>query len=1120
MLFNRYQYHEDDIITRGYSKSCIAYDERENAFWIKWILGVEKNDVKAQMLADTLRHLQKGRHTAIPEIKEYGYDNEQQAFAIVYSYLSDVDTLENQIGRLELKAVVAGLIELAECFHELHRKHKISHGDITPANILVGQDGRFFIIDFGLFDITRTLSQERALERFAKAFAAPEKLSPRLPKGFPFQSDIYSFGKIVEWSLGVKEMELTDKDTNRLGKLLAESPTDRLSWLEVIAFLTGVELPTNQEIVQVEFRYGTDPMFLSSLNSVQPIFHVSADPGDNIKMDVVVGDYFCPGVLWLLGDQKLRFDRIEPISDINRSKVERKKIEGKKLPLSLFYTTSYSQNKADLSTYFTKWYEATYRQSSLRENRKAVREQLVFYKKLLNKEIEVIESKSLRVRYHRCDIDGDVVSFYLTLTEKYSSVGSIQTHIEEGNSIDSEGFSYLVSATAAPKKKNEAADFSGKPFDYDTSNSVLKIKDCERLDSSTIPPSGFLFENINQKTEEKKRQLQAIIKVEKNEVQNPDLIFYLFKPDALPTPSLDNYESLEGVKQKDKITKVPLNYSYNQIKAIKNALNKGPVTVIQGPPGTGKTTVITEIVFQLLAHKPEAKILITSQTNNAVDQVLENLLNNDIPIVRLSGYTAPKIQAIKQHTLEKKLEGWKLQVRTAAEQNFAKVKNEFLRLAASKGLYHKSIVDTLLTGKDWKHVRDQIIKTVRPVTSLRKLIQLPEDKGMALALLTEVLDLKLQDYFEKYELHREWITAINSLDEKSAINQKIIDSIRVIGATCNHIAAKKYSVYNFEFDYVIMDESGKATVAEALVPITMGNNLVFVGDHRQLRPMLTSSKEIEGWLRKNYNENNEEFESWDDYINRPSLFEQVINDIDHAYKAQLTECRRSSADQVKFTSRFFYEDFGDQEIIFSKRGAEQEHNLPVAIDTSILFVDIGSHVRNSRDEDGSSYNKESANAVFEILECLNRYPKIKMYSIGVITGYTAQKKKLDVVRSKCIQRGFANLWKWERNNSGIVEEKLSVSVFDRFQGLERDVMIVDLVKSGAGIDLGFLEVPNRINVALSRQRKLLIILGDYFGIVNAQTRRLQGKKSALQNYLLALHKDWIIERGNLKNVFK
>ena len=79
---------------------------------------------------------------------------------------------------------------------------------------------------------------------------------------------------------------------------------------------------------------------------------------------------------------------------------------------------------------------------------------------------------------------------------------------------------------------------------------------------------------------------------------------------------------------------------------------------------------------------------------------------------------------------------------------------------------------------------------------------------------------------------------------------------------------------------------------------------------------------------------------------------------------------------------------------------------------------------------------------------------------------------------------------------------------------------MDLVKSGAGLDLGFLEVPNRINVALSRQKKLLIIVGDYHGIINAKTRRLKGEKAALQNYLEILKKDWIVKSEQLKGLFK
>jgi len=381
-----------------------------------------------------------------------------------------------------------------------------------------------------------------------------------------------------------------------------------------------------------------------------------------------------------------------------------------------------------------------------------------------------------------------------------------------------------------------------------------------------------------------------------------------------------------------------------------------------------------------------------------------------------------------------------------------------------------------------------------------------------------VFEIDFTGFLKLHSLHRDWIVTINSVDEKSTINQKLIDSIRVIGATCNHIAAKKYSRYNFEFDYVIMDESGKATTAEALVPIIMGKNLIFVGDHRQLKPMLTSTREVESWLREKFKKEADELENWEDYFNRPSLFEQIITNVEDGYKAQLTECRRSSEEQVKLTSKCFYEPEGDEAIEPISRPIEDEHNLPLAIDSSIFFIDIGSHYKSETDteKNRSSLNKVSAEIIPNILEELNKHDKVKEYSFGVITGYTAQCRELKRQLNKKIQKvGLKNIRSWNKQ-----EEKLSISVVDRFQGLERDIIIVDLVKSGIGLHLGFLEVPNRINVALSRQKKLLIIVGDYHGIVNAKTtKRLNHEKAALQKYLEAIKPTWIVKVEQLKGLF-
>lgn len=1117
MLFNKYQYNPTGIIKRGYSQNSVALDESGKPFWIKWILGIDKTDTKAKILADKLRHLQKARHSALPAIIEYGFDEELQTFAIVYEYLEEVQTFENKLSELKIQGAISGLIELADCLQELHTKYKIHHGDIHPANILIDKNGQFYLVDFGLADITKTLSQTKELEIFARGFTAPEKLNKLSNKGFPFQSDIFSLGKVIEWFYEENQQDIAEEQNILLNRLLSENPAHRPSWQQVLDFLRNLAVCSETETVQVAFRSGYINGLLELLNSTNPIFDISPKSGQNYLVDIIIGDYLYEGVIWIKAEDKLLFNSVKPLAQLDQNLVERKITEGKKLPFKFSYTMDYTNNKADLTPYFQKWFELKQKQVSLRENRKAVREELGFYRELLEKEKEVIAKNSLRLQYNNFKVNGDEISFYIKRNEKFSTLGFIQSHIEEGNDVNSEGFEYIVSANTDRKQNKEAVEFSGKPYDYNTHEDIIKIKDCERLKANNIPQSGYLFENTNKKEEEKNRQLDAIRKVDKNEIQNPDLIYYLFKPDELPQVYTE-HSVLEKVWQKDKGGK-PFLYSYNQLKAIQNALNKSPLSIIQGPPGTGKTTVITEIVFQILSKKPEAKILITSQTNNAVDQVLENLLKNEIPILRLSGITAPRIPSIRKHTLDKKLEGWKQQIRNAAERNFKKRKEIFEIKLQSKNPFAGFITNTFIEISDWKKAKEKIENVVNRVQNLKELHNLPAEKEKAIEMIDKVLKINLAEFLKLYSLHRDWIITINSLDEKSAINQKLIDSIRVIGATCNHIAAKKYSRYNFEFDYVIMDESGKATTAEALVPIVMGKNLIFVGDHRQLKPMLTSTREVESWLRDKFREKADELENWEDYFNRPSLFEQIITNVDNDYKAQLTECRRSSEEQVKLTSKWFYEPEGDEAIESVSRPQESEHNLPLAIDSSIIFVDIGSHYQNETDNgiNKSSLNNLSAEIIPNILEQLNKYEKVKDYSFGVITGYTAQFRLLkNQLNNKIRKVGLNNICKWDKQ-----EEKLTVSVVDRFQGLERDIIIVDLVKSGAGLNLGFLEVPNRINVALSRQKKLLIIVGDYHGIINAKTtKRLNHQKAALQKYLEGIKPNWILKAEQLKELFK
>ena len=306
-----------------------------------------------------------------------------------------------------------------------------------------------------------------------------------------------------------------------------------------------------------------------------------------------------------------------------------------------------------------------------------------------------------------------------------------------------------------------------------------------------------------------------------------------------------------------------------------------------------------------------------------------------------------------------------------------------------------------------------------------------------------------------------------------------------------------------------MDESGKATTAEALIPIVMADKLVLVGDHRQLRPMLTANREVEKWLRNEHKKESEGLE-WDDYFNRPSLFENIIEIIGDDFKSQLEECRRCSKDQVLLTSKCFYEAEGDDPIKPVKRDKDKEHNLDLKIDSSIVFLDIGNSYKSEVDRNGSSRNKLSAELIPELLNGLDKFNKVKNYTIGILSGYSAQKREISKVLNRKVN--YRKLKNVKSNN-------VVIDVVDKFQGLEKDIIIFDLVRSQQQT-LGFLSNANRINVALSRQKKLLIIVGNLDSILSAKPpKNLEDKnqKPALQKYLSELKNDWIVK--NVEQIF-
>lgn len=1110
MILDKYQI-SDNRNERGYSITATVSNIEGEEYFAKWIRGIDKKSQAGKIFADKMRSLKKVKNSHLPEIIEYGFDEKEKAYCIIYEQLS-ANNLSEKVLDLHPIYFLKGILQLVKTLQELQQQ-RIFHEDIHPDNILIDSENNFYLIDLGLSKITTTLSQTKDIEVFAKAFSAPEKWNSKIKNGFPFQSDIYSIGKVIEWYCYQKQIEIEQIQT-LIENLCNEVPKERSNYNQLSSKLIEItnsysEIFSKENIVFISFKENsnTQNQFISELNSAN--FDISPKSGENILMNIAT-DNFLAYALWLIADKELKilnlFHKDEQFENWQKTIRFASKL-GFEINYVVRGASTWNIQPFNLTPHFKNIQKEKQSETEYRKGKRNVFNELDFYKELLEKELDVLEKNSLRIRYSKFEKKNNYeISFFCVDNDKYSQRDKILNHIDIASSPKSEEYEYQLSKTADKKQVKEPVLFTGIPYDWDDEKRILKFKDCENLNFDKIPANGYLFENIAKQEEEKKRQLQTMQKVKYNEVQNRDLIHTIFNPDVLKSWEIN--DELTEIYQTDEQNQ-KFEYSYNQTKSILNAIHRKPLTVIQGPPGTGKTTVITEIVFQLLYKNPDCKILITSQTNDAVDNVLENLLKKDIPFIRLSGVRKPRLQSLQKHTLDRKIEGWKTKTTNKAKSYFGNLTKEFKGKISEENALFPSIVEILISNKNWKTKKQQLEKLLERFAQFKSLTNSLNSQSEFINEFDKIAETDIKNYFELLDIHQNWIDAVISLDENSSVNQKLVDSIRVVGATCNHIAAKKYSKYNFAFDYVIMDEAGKATTAEALVPIIFGENLVFVGDHRQLRPMLTSNREVEKWLRQKYKEEAEilEFDNWDDYFNRPSLFEQIITSVDDDYKSQLTECRRSSANQVRLTSKCFYEPFGDEEITPKERPQSKEHNLDLKVDTSIIFFDIGHSYRSQKDGNQSPFNIRSAELIPEILKQLDSFPIVKNYTLGIITGYKAQLRKIKSELQKLSSKN-------QLRNIKTTNDELAVSVVDRFQGLEKDIIIMDLVRTGHDNTLGFLANSNRINVALSRQKKLLIIVGDYNGLINVKSNK---GKAPLQKYLEMLNSDWIVT--NFKQIF-
>lgn len=273
---------------------------------------------------------------------------------------------------------------------------------------------------------------------------------------------------------------------------------------------------------------------------------------------------------------------------------------------------------------------------------------------------------------------------------------------------------------------------------------------------------------------------------------------------------------------------------------------------------------------------------------------------------------------------------------------------------------------------------------------------------------------------------------VNDLLEKTHVIASTL-----VGASHNMLRGKK-------FKSVFIDEAGQALEPACWIPIRKAERVVFAGDHAQLPPTIKSFEAAKEGLSN-------------------TLFEKCIerNKVDVMLEVQY----RMHEDIMNFSGKMFYQ--GKLKAHDSVRTALLKED-----DVPVQFIDTAGcgYTEQSDMESKSIFNKEEASLLLMLLEEQIKNIGVdrilaEELRIGVISPY-----KLQV---KYITELFA------ANEAFLpVAEQISINTIDAFQGQERDMIYISMVRSNDRNEIGFLSDTRRMNVAMTRAKKKLVMIGD------------------------------------------
>jgi superfamily I DNA and/or RNA helicase len=274
---------------------------------------------------------------------------------------------------------------------------------------------------------------------------------------------------------------------------------------------------------------------------------------------------------------------------------------------------------------------------------------------------------------------------------------------------------------------------------------------------------------------------------------------------------------------------------------------------------------------------------------------------------------------------------------------------------------------------------------------------------------------------------------------RSTIASRILDRARVVLSTTTGLDADLLG--RQDFDVVVIDEACQGTEPTSWIPLLKADRVVLAGDHCQLAPTVLSAEAAEGGLGI-------------------SLFERIHDLFGESVTRRLDVQYRMHRQIMDFSSREFYNGtLLADESVASHTLADLPHVRASSYTTSpVEFLDTAGRGYFEQLERNSESKANPAEAILVTQQVHALLAQgLKPSEIAVISPYAAQTRAL-------------------RNLLPI--DGLEIDSVDGFQGREKEAVILSLVRSNETGEIGFLAETRRTNVALTRAKRKLIVIGD------------------------------------------